>query len=192
MAICRRRLRAYQLSPSEALRSAALRVEVASAAFGWCLLHHRARSVGQRTAVGIYQGAEVGGFALHRSSMLSSALTSLICGLYPAFSGTGTDFFGSSIDIGLVRWRMPTAAISALSIEKLTPVIGAVATGVDLRRALDPQLIGALRSAWYQHTILLVRGQDISEEEQVRFGEYFGVLGKVMKSAPAWPIIIRP
>jgi taurine dioxygenase len=76
---------------------------------------------------------------------------------------------------------MAIATTSDLSIEKLTPVIGAVAKGIDLRRALDRQSIDAVRTAWYEHTILLIRGQDISEQEQVRFGEYFGTLGKVMK-----------
>jgi taurine dioxygenase len=80
---------------------------------------------------------------------------------------------------------MATATTLDLSVEKLTPVIGAAVDGIDLRRALDPQSVNAIRSAWYEHTILLIRGQDISEEEQVRFGEYFGVLGKVMKRRAA-------
>jgi taurine dioxygenase len=80
---------------------------------------------------------------------------------------------------------MATAVTLDLSVERLTPVIGAVAKGIDLRRALDPYSIDAIRSAWYEHLVLLIRGQDISEAEQVRFGEYFGALGKVMKKRAA-------
>jgi taurine dioxygenase len=66
----------------------------------------------------------------------------------------------------------------------ITPVIGAEVLDVDLRNVLDPQTVATVKSAWYDHTILLFRGQHLSEEDQVRFGEYFGELGKVMISRP--------
>jgi taurine dioxygenase len=83
------------------------------------------------------------------------------------------------------KTRMATVATLDLSVEKLTPVIGAEVKGIDLRHTLDPLSIDAIRQAWYQHTMLLIRGQDISEQEQVRFGEYFGVLGQVIKRRTA-------
>lgn len=69
---------------------------------------------------------------------------------------------------------------SKLSIKEICPVIGAEAIGIDLRAPLDESEVAAMRAAWYSKALLLIRDQTISENEQVRFGEYFGVLGKVM------------
>jgi taurine dioxygenase len=69
-------------------------------------------------------------------------------------------------------------------IKLITPVIGAEILRVDLRTTLDPQTVAAIKSAWYQYAILLLRDQHLSEEDQVRFGEYFGELGKVMINRP--------
>jgi len=61
----------------------------------------------------------------------------------------------------------------------VTPVIGAEIE-IDLREPLDQSTVEAIRTAWYENTILLFRNQSLSEENQVRFGEYFGVLSKVL------------
>jgi alpha-ketoglutarate-dependent taurine dioxygenase len=69
--------------------------------------------------------------------------------------------------------------VPQLTVKKLTPVIGAEVEGVDLRNPLDPPTIAALRRAWHDHAVLLLRGQTLSDEDQIRFGECFGTLGRV-------------
>ncbi|HKT19158.1 MAG TPA: TauD/TfdA family dioxygenase, partial [Stellaceae bacterium] len=72
-----------------------------------------------------------------------------------------------------------TAARPRLSVRRLTPAIGAEIEGVDLRRPLDPATVAALRQAWHEHAVLLLRDQELSDEDQIRFGECFGTLGRV-------------
>jgi alpha-ketoglutarate-dependent taurine dioxygenase len=76
--------------------------------------------------------------------------------------------------------QRPGSAIAArLTVRPLTPVIGAEVRGVDLRAPLDADTIAALRQAWHDHAVLLLRDQDLSEEDQIRYGECFGTLGRV-------------
>jgi alpha-ketoglutarate-dependent taurine dioxygenase len=63
-----------------------------------------------------------------------------------------------------------------LDIRRLAPSIGAEVVGLDLRQAIDAPTAAALRQAWYDHGVLLVRGQDITEDQQARYGEAFGPL----------------
>jgi taurine dioxygenase len=69
-------------------------------------------------------------------------------------------------------------AISAISVSKLHPLIGAEIGGVDLRYPLDDQTIRQIKDAWYRHTVLVFRGQDLSEADQRRFASYFGPVAK--------------
>ena len=56
----------------------------------------------------------------------------------------------------------------------LTERVGAEITGLDVRQALDEDTIARLREAWLRHHVLLFRGQELSEAEQIRFAGYFG------------------
>jgi taurine dioxygenase len=79
------------------------------------------------------------------------------------------------------------------TITPLTPAIGAEISGIDLRRPLDRPAIDALRRAWHAHAVLLVRGQSLEEADQVRYGEYFGELGKALSESrvvPAHPSVM--
>ena len=67
-----------------------------------------------------------------------------------------------------------------LQTRPLSPNIGAEVLGVDLSRTLDAATAETIRQAWYANCILLFRGQDISEEQQVAFGSTFGELGRVL------------
>ena len=60
------------------------------------------------------------------------------------------------------------------NIEILSPTLGAEIKGLDLRDDLDIDTIQELRAAWLDHLVLLFRGQDLSEADQVRFAGYFG------------------
>ncbi|HEV8014504.1 MAG TPA: TauD/TfdA family dioxygenase [Stellaceae bacterium] len=63
-----------------------------------------------------------------------------------------------------------------LDLRRLAPSIGAEVVGLDLRQPIDAPTAAALRQAWYDHGVLLVRGQDITEDQQARYGEVFGPL----------------
>ena len=56
----------------------------------------------------------------------------------------------------------------------LSAALGLEILDVDLREPLPPAVIAQLREAWYDGLILLLRDQALTEEEQVRFAEYFG------------------
>ena len=82
---------------------------------------------------------------------------------------------------------------TALAVRPLTPVIGAEIEGVELSRPLAPATVGALRRAWHDHAVLLVRGQRLSEADQVRYGECFGKLGTALSESrmvPAHPSVM--
>lgn len=70
-------------------------------------------------------------------------------------------------------------AVSQLTFRPLTPSIGVEVLGVDLRSPLAPASFAAIRRAWYDHMVLLIRDQQLSEEDQIRFGECFGTLGRI-------------
>ena len=63
---------------------------------------------------------------------------------------------------------------SEIKIKKLHPKIGAEVTGFDLRFPLDDEIIQIIKEAWYKHTVLLFRNQQLSEDEQLRFASLFG------------------
>jgi taurine dioxygenase len=56
--------------------------------------------------------------------------------------------------------------------------LGAEVRGLDLTRPLDGATEQALRDAWTEHLVLVIRGQrDLSVEDQRRFCRVFGALG---------------
>ena len=59
-------------------------------------------------------------------------------------------------------------------IELLSPALGAEIKGLDLRNGLAAATIGELRTAELDHIVLLFRGQDLSEADEVRVAGYFG------------------
>jgi len=67
-----------------------------------------------------------------------------------------------------------------MEILPLTPAIGAEVRGVDLARPLDEATFRGIERAWHAHGVLLFRGQDLTEEDQVRFAGRFGELGQVI------------
>lgn len=53
-------------------------------------------------------------------------------------------------------------------------MLGAEVVGLNLRRPLDPTCIRALRDAFDQYIVLVFRGQQLSEADQLRAAGYFG------------------
>jgi len=62
----------------------------------------------------------------------------------------------------------------------LSTNIGVEVSGVDLAQPLDEATFAAIRQAWYEHCIILFRGQAITEAQQVGFAERFGPLARVI------------
>jgi taurine dioxygenase len=59
-------------------------------------------------------------------------------------------------------------------VRPLSTALGAEIIGVDLSKDVDDQICAQLRDAWHRHLVILLRDQELSEGDQVRFAEMFG------------------
>jgi taurine dioxygenase len=73
-------------------------------------------------------------------------------------------------------------AETKLRLRRLTPVLGAEVTGLDLRRELAPDSVAAVRKALLEHKVLVFRDQAIDDVQQISFSRRFGAV------TPAHPI----
>ena len=62
----------------------------------------------------------------------------------------------------------------ALNIKKLSYALGASIEGLDLREPLRDDTLTQLKAAWLEHQVLVLRGQDITPEQQIAFTARFG------------------
>ena len=69
------------------------------------------------------------------------------------------------------------------SVTPLSPACGAAVTGIDLRDQIDRATVDRLLDAWHEHIVLVFPGQDLTEDEQVRFACNFGELGPRQRKA---------
>ena len=65
----------------------------------------------------------------------------------------------------------------ALTVKPMSDALGAEILGVDLTRELDAKTAADIYAAWLEHLVVVVRGQTISDEDQIRFAGYFGTVG---------------
>ena len=63
-----------------------------------------------------------------------------------------------------------------LQIRKLSDAFGAEILGLDLSRELDDATYAALKKAYADYSVLLLRGQKMSDERHVEFSRHFGEL----------------
>ena len=56
----------------------------------------------------------------------------------------------------------------------LTPHIGARMTGIDARKPLTPAEVEAIDAGMNRHAVLVLPGQDVSDEQQLAFTRNFG------------------
>jgi len=70
-----------------------------------------------------------------------------------------------------------------IRVTPLSPACGAEISGVDLSKPLTEQEVDAIKAAWGKHLVLVFRGQQVSQDDQLRFASYFGDLGS-RKKAP--------
>ena len=66
-----------------------------------------------------------------------------------------------------------------MEIVQLSSALGAEIRGVDVSRTLDEATFARIRDAWHEHLVIVLRGQDLDEEAQVRFAERFGPLSPI-------------
>ena len=66
--------------------------------------------------------------------------------------------------------------------------LGAEVRGLDLRSELDGETVRVLRGAFLDHCVLFFRGQEISQEDLVRFTQYFGRPVPHVRPQPDRPI----
>jgi taurine dioxygenase len=70
-----------------------------------------------------------------------------------------------------------------IEVTPLASACGAEIKGIDLSKPLSAREVKAVRDAWNQHLVLVFRGQQVSQDDQLRFASYFGDLGS-RKKAP--------
>jgi len=70
-----------------------------------------------------------------------------------------------------VEAKVPRAVFA---VRPLSPALGAEIVGVDLGQEIDDRTFAQIRDAWHAHLVILLRDQELSEDDQVRFAEKFG------------------
>jgi len=73
----------------------------------------------------------------------------------------------------------PRASYDTISVDPITPIIGAEIGGVDIARPIPDKQLAELRSAFLEYHVLVFRDQHISPEDHKRFAGYFGELKRL-------------
>jgi len=69
----------------------------------------------------------------------------------------------------------------ALSLQPLHPLFGAEASGLDLRRLIDPATTATIEAAMDRYAVLVFRDQPLDEDQQLAFTRRFGTLDLGLK-----------
>ena len=64
-----------------------------------------------------------------------------------------------------------------ITVKPMSDALGSEILGIDLTRELDTRDAADIYAAWLEHLVIVVRGQTISDEDQIRFAGYFGTVG---------------
>ena len=76
----------------------------------------------------------------------------------------------------------------------LSGALGVRLTGLDLSQTLDTQTVGGIRQAFFEHHVLVIPGQDLDAEAQVRFTAIFGEAQahplSTRKTVEGWPQVL--
>ena len=68
-----------------------------------------------------------------------------------------------------------------ITVTPLSDALGAEISGVDLTRPLDAATAAAINDAFLAHLVIVIRGQDITDADQVRFAGCFGKVGDYLR-----------
>src|SRR2546425_7500359 len=69
-----------------------------------------------------------------------------------------------------------------MEIIALSPALGAEIGGLDASLPLGNAAFRQIEEAWHEYLVIVLRGQDLDEEAQVRFAERFGELSPIHTS----------
>ncbi|MGB5079272.1 MAG: TauD/TfdA family dioxygenase [Burkholderiales bacterium] len=69
-----------------------------------------------------------------------------------------------------------------MEVIPLSNALAAEIRGVDAARPMDDATFAATLAAWHRHLVLVLRGQSLDEDAQVRFAERFGELSPIHTS----------
>ena len=64
----------------------------------------------------------------------------------------------------------------AITIRRLSPVLGAEVIGIDLSSPMDESEVARLRAALHENGVLCFRDQHLTEEQQIEFSRRWGPL----------------
>ncbi len=67
----------------------------------------------------------------------------------------------------------------AITVEPLSPALGAAIGGVDLRRPVDDATFAQILAAWHAHLVIVFRDQKLDEDSHIAFASRFGELWTV-------------
>ena len=73
----------------------------------------------------------------------------------------------------------------ALQLRKLHPHYGVEILGVDVAKPVDDAVFAEIRAALDEHSLLLFRGLDMTDDRQIAFSERFGPLLKATSNNPS-------
>ncbi len=66
--------------------------------------------------------------------------------------------------------------VTTIGVRRVAGNIGALITGVDIAKPLDPQVVAEIRQALLAHKVIFFRGQDLDHAAQIAFARQFGDL----------------
>jgi taurine dioxygenase len=66
-----------------------------------------------------------------------------------------------------------------MEVVSLSPALGAEIRGIDVSRSLEEETFQKIQEAWHEHLVIVLRGQQLDEDAQVRFAERFGELSPI-------------
>ena len=81
---------------------------------------------------------------------------------------------------------MTSITATKLDVRPLTALIGAEVHGIDLTGPLEEETVGELRRSLLRWKVLFFRDQQITREQQIAFGRYFG---EVTPAHPVQPAV---
>jgi taurine dioxygenase len=70
----------------------------------------------------------------------------------------------------------------SITVTPLSAACGAEIAGIDLRAPIDAATAKEIEDAFHEHVVVVFRGQDITEDEQMAFANAFGGLGDRKRS----------
>ena len=70
-----------------------------------------------------------------------------------------------------------TTQYQNIQVQRLTPAIGAVISGVNIADELSERTLAEIRDAFLQHLVVFFRGQSLTPEQLVAFPRKFGEIG---------------